>query len=162
MLFLYIRIFTIIKNHQEQRSLHGSVRNFTKNSVTKSMSNTSQTRDHASGSNTKEMIISLKWCTECSRTGNSTPKTATAVINKNGDFGNSSIKSHSSNTSGGSGPCGHVNLNGRRSVTTASTKYHFQSNVNACNHTKALITTLLILGTYIICWVRFFYLLHII
>jgi hypothetical protein len=140
MLFLYIRIFTIIKSHQEQRSLTGSVRNFNKNNITQN--NLNLRKESLSQQNNKPKIGSLKWCASCSHSDNNSIRTDFKK-KPNGE----SVEMEESRKRRRSD-----NFSIRSNATTSSTKYCFRPQQQVHGHTKALMTTLLILGTYLLCW----------
>lgn len=141
MLFLYIRIFTIIKSHQEQRSLTGSVRNFNKNNIIRKNSSSNSRKESLSQQNNKPKIASLKWCASCSHSDNNS-----IGIDSNKKPNGESVEMSESKRRRSD------NYSIRSNATTSSTKYCFRPQQQVHGHTKALMTTLLILGTYLLCW----------
>ncbi|XP_054168118.1 D(2) dopamine receptor-like [Oppia nitens] len=164
MLFLYVRIFTIIKSHQQQRSVTGSVRSFNRNtSVISTQSRESSSSPPLIIGKKKPMIASLKLCTLCTN-GNTGGTTETAdnaanagLLNGGHSHGGhiydniTAIAIEKDTPNGNHRKSLHLSI--RSNATINSTKYCFRPKQQVHNNTKALTTTLLILGTYLLCWI---------
>ena len=137
MLILYVRIFTIIKSHQEQRSHPGSIRSFNR-------TNSTQRQDSVKQSVNKKPLVSML-CTNCSKGDNQLNGQS------NGHKYERSVEATDSEPSNSSFRKS-IHLSIRSNSTNNNTKYRFGRKQQVHSNTKALTTTLLILGTYLICW----------
>lgn len=157
MLLLYTRIFSLIKRHHQQRSLGGSLASFNSASTLKTTVILPEPGPHETRKLPKQLIVSLPWCNSCLGPVNpiDSPKEMVDIGVETSNKTQENEDLNSNQCSGDVAPQTSSNYGTDKESGQQISAYTASRGANkpgVHGHRKALITTLIILGTYLICW----------